>query len=163
MRACSRCAILPTVRFVAFLVGCAAMLVGCARKPENVTPEGAVRELTSRLEALDGGEGDARAVYDLLSERAQVNLQARAERYSNASGRQIAAWAMIVPSRSRLRFVPQSYQAKVAGKYALVEVLGVSADQAAQIPCVREKNLWHVDLNFPELAPLVRRTGVPTP
>ncbi len=151
------------MRSLGSLVVCASLLVGCSRKPENATPEGAVRELCERLAALDGGEGDARAVYELLSERAQANLQVRAGRYSNASGRQIAPWAMIVPSRSRLRFVPQSFESKTVGKYALVDVLGVRSDQVAQIPCVVEKELWRVDLNFPELPPLPRRTGVPTP
>lgn len=137
----------------------APLVVGCARAPGNATPEGAARELTERLAALDGAEDDAKAVYDLLSEQARANLQARAERYSNASGRQRTPWSMIVPARARLQFVPQSFEAKVVGKYALVDVLGVSADQVVQIPCVFEKDLWKVDLTFPELPPLPRRSN----
>jgi hypothetical protein len=133
------------------------LLFGCARTPSNLTPEGAVRDLIERIEGLDGSDSDARAVYELLSERAKQNLQARADRYSNASGRQIVPWAMIVPSRSKLRFLPHSYKARVVGKHALVEVLGVGSSQRAQVPCVFEKEAWLVDLMLPELLPLQRR------
>ncbi len=149
-------------RLVLLLVG-AALLTACGQKPGNVTPEGAVRDFIERLATLDGGEADARAVYELLSDRAQGNLQARAERYSNAIGRKIAPWAMMAPARSRLRFVVQSYSAKVVGRYALVDVRGVTEAQLAQISCVNEKNLWHVDVNFPTLPALPIRTGVATP
>ena len=141
------------------LVGLAA----CSSAPNNATPEGAVRELCERLESLQGSERDSRGVYELLSERAKANLQARADRYSNASGRQIDPWAMLVPSRSRLRFVPHSYRARMVGRYALVDVLGVAPDQIAQVPCVLEKSLWHVDLILPELAPMPRRPGAEGP
>lgn len=141
----------------------ASLLAGCSRKPHNASPEGAVREFAERLALVDGSESDARAIFDLLSERARANLQARAERYSNASGRQVPPWAMLVPSRSRLRFTPQSYASKVLGKHALVDVLGVGTEQVARIPCVLEQGLWQVDLTFPELPPLPRRAGVPTP
>ncbi len=137
----------------------AASAAACSSAPSNATPEGAVRELVERLESLEAGDRNARAVYDLLSERARANLQARADRYSNASGRQIDPWAMLVPARSRLRFVPHSYKARLVGRYALVDVLGVNADQSAKIPCVMEKSLWHVDLILPELAPMPRRPG----
>jgi hypothetical protein len=86
-------------------------------------------------------------------------LLARAERYSNASGRKMDPWAMIVPARSRSHFVPQSYKARSAGKHALVEVLGITAAQRAQIPSVNEKGLWRVDIVFPELPPMPRRPG----
>jgi hypothetical protein len=134
------------------LIGPAA---GCRPAPLNATPEGAVRELVERL---DGG-GDGRAVFDLLSERARANLQARAERYTNASGRKIEPWAMLVPARTRLRFAPHSYKARMAGRYALVDVLGVRPDQVAHVPCVLEKKLWRVDLQLPELPPMPRRPG----
>lgn len=149
---------LPVIRVSTALL-CATVLAGCARKPADATPEGAVRELTERLAALDGADGDAKAVFELLSDEARSNLQARADRYSNASGRKIAPWAMIVPSRSRLGFVPQSFEARIVGKYALVDVLGVGANQVAKIPCVFEGDHWRVDLAFPELPPLPTRVG----
>jgi hypothetical protein len=151
------------VRLAPTLVLVAGLFAGCSRRPVNATPEGAARELTERLVLLDGAEDDAKAVYDLLSEAAQSNLKARAERYSNASGRQRSPWSMIVPSRAKLRFAPQSFEAKVVGKYALVDVLGVGSDQVVRIPCVLEKDLWRVDLSFPELPPLPRRPGVAGP
>jgi hypothetical protein len=116
-----------------------------------------------RLESVGVGERDAREVFELLSERARQNLQARADRYTNASGRQIDPWAMLVPARSRLRFAPHSYKARVAGRYALVDVLGVTDNQIAHVACVREQNAWRVDLQLPELAPMPRRPGVEGP
>jgi len=151
------------VRAAALLLLVIGLATGCSRRPVNATPEGAVRELTERLGALDGADEDAKAVYELLSEAAQSNLKARAERYSNASGRQRTPWSMLVPSRARLRFAPQSFEAKVVGKHALVDVLGVGSDQVVHIPCVLEKDLWRVDLAFPELPPLPRRPGVAGP
>ncbi|MBM4356572.1 MAG: hypothetical protein FJ096_00520 [Deltaproteobacteria bacterium] len=122
-----------------------------------------MREFTERLASLDGSEQASRAVYELLSTASQTSLQARADRYSNASGRQRAPWAMLVPSRTHFQFSPQSFQARVIGKHALVDVLGVSPDQVAHVPCVLEKDLWRVDLPLPEPAPLPRRAGVSGP
>jgi hypothetical protein len=134
-----------------------ATAVACAPAPSNATPEGAVRSLVERFEQFDGSETDARALYDLLSERAKDNLRARAARYGDASGKTIEPWAMIVPARASPRFVPQLYRARIVGKYALVEVLGVASDQRAQLPCVLEDRLWRVDLVLPELPPVSRR------
>jgi len=134
-------------------------LAACDPEPQNTTPDGAVREFVVIMRQFDGNELDARAAFDLLSERAKKNLRARAERYSAASGKTIAPWAMLVPSRMAPRFAPQAYAAQVVGKYALVDVVGVSPDQKAQVPCVLEDGLWRVDLVLPELPPVERRPG----
>lgn len=152
-----------SVGFVRLLLGGVLALAGCGRTPPNATPEGAVREFTERLTDLDGSEAASRAVYELLSEAARANLQARADRYSNASGRQRAPWAMLVPSRTRFHFSPQSFEAQVVGRYALVKVLGVSPGDIAQVPCVLQGDAWQIDLVLPELAELPKRRSVPGP
>lgn len=146
----------------AVLLACALLAPGvaCSPAPTNATPEGAVRSLVERLELFDGSEVDARALYDLLSDRAKENLRARAARYGDASGKTMEPWAMIVPDRARPRFTPQLYRARVVGKYALVDVLGVASEQKAQVPCVLADRLWRVDLVFPELPPMRRRPGI---
>lgn len=132
---------------------------GCSRKPPNATPEGAVRELVERLRRAQGDPTDARAAFDLLSKRAQANLASRAQRYSAATGKTIAAEAMIVPSRFITRFAPQRYAAQIAGAYGLVEVSGALPSDRAQIPCVFEDGAWRVDLPLPPLPAVQLRPG----
>ncbi len=149
----------PVPRWLA--IACAVVaLTACEPAAPNATPDGAVRELIEIMRAYSGREQDAKQAFDLLSERAKSNLRARAERYGAASGRQIAPWAMLVPARMVISFVPQAYSAQIVGKYALVDVIGVAPDQHAQVPCVLEDGAWHVDLVLPELPPIETRPGV---
>ena len=115
------------------------------------------------VRSFEGADSDAQKLFELLSERAKSNLRTRAERYGAASGKKIAPWAMLVPSRMAPRFAPQSYTAQVVGKYALVEVVGVGTDERARVPCVLEDGLWRVDLVLPELPELGRRPGSTEP
>ncbi|AKT42283.1 hypothetical protein [Chondromyces crocatus] len=133
--------------------------MGCGRRPPHATPEGSVRELTERLQRLHGDPGDAKAIYDLLSQRARDNLLARAQRYSAATGKMIAPEAMIVPSRFQLHFEPQNYVAQIAGTHALVEVAGILPGHRAQVPCVFEDSAWRVDVALPPLPPVQKRPG----
>lgn len=135
----------------------ALLLVACSPAPANATADGAVRFFVELTAHFDGNPDDAEAIFAMLSERTKKNLRARAERYGAASGRKIAPSAMLVPARMVPRFSPRSYSAQVVGKYALVDVLGVRADQRAQISCVQEDNVWRIDLVLPELPPM--RTG----
>ncbi|HEY4118793.1 MAG TPA: hypothetical protein VGM56_13100 [Byssovorax sp.] len=136
-------------------------LAACARKPPDATPEGAVREFVERMRAVRGDAQDAKAGYELLSKRAQANLTERAQRYSFASGKPIAAEMMITPSKFALRFEPQRYVAvQVAGSFALVEVTGLAADQRARVPCVFEGTGWRVDMALPPLPPVQKRPNL---
>jgi len=145
----------PRSTVAAFLL--VALLGACEPAVPNRTPEGAVREFIEIVRGFHGNEQDAQALFDLLSERAKQNLRARADRYGAASGKTIAPAAMIVPSRMTPRFIPQAYSAQVVGKYALVDVVGVSAEQVAHVPCVLEDGAWRVDLVLPELSPMQQR------
>ncbi|RLB47872.1 MAG: hypothetical protein DRI90_25905 [Deltaproteobacteria bacterium] len=132
-------------------------LVACEPALPNRTPEGAVREFIEIVRGFHGNEEDARTLFELLSERAKQNLRSRADRYGAASGKKIGPTAMIVPSRMSPRFNPQAYSAQIVGKYALVDVVGVSAEQVAHVPCVFEEGLWRVDLVLPALPPMQHR------
>jgi hypothetical protein len=140
-----------------------AALAACDPTPQSATPEGAVREFVEVVRGFHGAESDAQQLFELLSERAKSNLRTRAERYGAASGKKIAPWAMLVPSRMAPRFTPQSYTAQVVGKYALVEVVGVGPNERARVPCVLEDDRWRVDLVLPELPELQRRPGSDVP
>jgi hypothetical protein len=143
----------------ALLIALTLTLAGCGRRPANATPDGAVRELVERLRHVHGDAADARAAYELLSKRTQSNLSARAQRYSAASGKMIAPEAMLAPSRFLVRFEPQRYVPKIAGAYALVDITGLLEGDHAQIACVFEDDVWHVELALPPLAPVQLRPG----
>lgn len=143
-----------------FALLCVALaLTGCGRRAPNATPDGAVRELVERMRRLHGDPADAKAAYEMLSRHAQQNLAARAQRYSAATGKTIAAEAMIVPSRFLVRFEPQRYSAQISGAYARVEVIGLLAEDHAQVPCVFEDGAWRVDMSLPPLPPVQMRPG----
>ena len=131
----------------------------CAPDEPNRTPEGAVRELIELLQVFDGNDKQAQTLFLLLSSRAKQNLVTRADRYGAASGKTISPWAMLVPSRMTPRFAPEDYSAQIVGRHALVEVVGVGAEQKAHVSCVLEDGLWRVDIVLPELPPLERRPG----
>ena len=140
---------------LALLVGSA----GCNRRPVNASPDGAVRELVERLRLVNGDPAAAKSAFELLSKRARTNLAERAQRYSAASGKTITPEAMIVPSRFVVRFEPQRYSAQVSGNHALVEIVGLGAEDHAQVACVFEDEAWRVDLPFPPLPPVQVRPG----
>lgn len=133
--------------------------IGCGRRVPNATPDGAVRELIERLRLVNGDPADAKAAFGLLSKHTQQNLIARAKRYSDASGKNIAPEAMIAPARFVLHIEPQRYSAKISGTYALVEVTGLQAGDRAQISCVFEDEAWRVELQLPPLPPVQMRPG----
>jgi hypothetical protein len=115
------------------------------------------------MRRLRGDPADAKAAYRLLSRRAQQNLGARAQRYSDATGKTIAPEAMIVPQSFRLRFEPQRYAAQIRGTMARVEVLGLLAADRAQVDCVLEDGVWKVDLGLSPLPPVQMRPGAGPP
>src|SRR5262249_5589293 len=104
---------------------------------------------------------DEKSVFELLAKRAQENLAARAQRYSAATGKTIAPEAMIVPSRFALRFEPASLSSQIIGVHALVHVMGTTAEQSADVPCVFEDGAWRIAATLPALSPLQKRPGMP--
>ncbi|MBW2526028.1 MAG: hypothetical protein JRI23_17745 [Deltaproteobacteria bacterium] len=133
--------------------------MGCSPAPPNATAEGAARAFVELVVHFDGDPRQAEELFGMLSSRAQDNLQTRAKRYGAASGRTIEPAAMLVPARVALRFNPRSYDAQVVGSFAMVDVLGVRADQRAQIPCALEDGQWRVDVVLPELPPMLVGPG----
>ena len=132
---------------------------GCAPRPANATPEGAVREFIDRMRIVGTEPTAAKAVFAVLSKRTRQNLAERAQRYSAASGKTIAPEAMIVPSRFTLRFEPQRMTSQVVGSHALVEVIGLNADERAKVTCAFEDDGWRVELELPPLPAVQVRPG----
>ncbi len=138
------------------------LLVACGRKPPDATPEGAVRELLERLEAVHGDPKAARAVFELLSKSAQRSLSDRARRASAATGKRLAPEQMIAPSHYFPRFRPQEWSTRTVGARATVDVVGLDpATERAGIPCVFEDGGWRIDLVLSTLPPIERRQVEP--
>jgi hypothetical protein len=152
----------PRVMRALLRLGLAATfaLAGCSADAPGETPEGVTRELVERLLRLRGAPEDSARAFELLSTKARDNLGERARRYTDACGKQIAASAMMAPSRFLLRFEPQSYEARVVGAHALVEVKGPLPSQRAEVPCVFEDGTWRVDLQLPLLPAVQSRPRV---
>lgn len=149
--------------FGAVLLAASLFAVGCEREAPNRTPEGAVRELVERLRVFHGDEEGSRAVFELLSQATRDNLAERASRYGAASGKQIEAEAMLVPSRFLLRFEPHDMTVQIVGAHALVDVVGLEPADRARVACVYEEGLWRVHVQLPELPPVVQRPDAEAP
>lgn len=147
------------MRALAFAVLFAIASASCKSRAPTATPEGSVRELVERLRRTTGDPANSKATFELLSKRARENLERRAQRYLDASGKPIPPEAMLVPSRFELEFEPQRFVARVDGERAVVEVAGVRSTDRAAVPCVFEDNGWRVDLSLPPLPPVQLRPG----
>jgi hypothetical protein len=136
----------------------AALLASCARKPPDLTPEGAVREMLDRIDRTESDPAETRAVYELLSSSTKANLIERARRASTTSGREVAPEEMLAPGRFSLRFEHRKMHARIADDRAIVDVIGVDPENdRAEVPCVLENGRWRVVIPLPELTPMERR------
>src|SRR5579859_6019842 len=144
----------PRSMFMAGLL----VVSACARKPADLTPEGAVKEMLDRIDRTESDPAEARAVYELLSTSTKANLIERARRASTTSGREVAPEEMIAPGRFSLRFEPRKMHARVADERAIVDVTGLDPDNdRAEVPCVLEDGRWRIVIELPELTPMERR------
>ena len=135
-----------------------SLLTDCARAKPDETPEGVVRAWIEAMQRVHGDPEDVKRAYALLAEPAKKNLEERARRASDATGRKMTPESMLVPSRFSLRFSPRTYRSRVAGDRALVEVTGADPEvEKAQVPCVREEGRWRVDLVLPPLPAIEKR------
>lgn len=145
------------------LLALALTSIGCARKAPNATPEGAVREFAERLRRTGSDGVSAKLAYELLAKSSQANLNARAERYSNASGKHIAPEAMIASASFIERFEARELSAEIVGSHARVSVSGLLPGERAEIPCVFEDGGWRIQMELPPLPPVdVRPRGEPS-
>jgi hypothetical protein len=139
-----------------------AVMAACARKPPDLTPEGAVRELLEHIERVEQrtetDPTEARAIYELMSARTKSNLIERARRASTTSGREIPPEEMIAPGRFALRFRPRKWHARVADDRAVVDVTGIDPEtDRAEVPCVLENGRWRIEIPLPPLTPVEKR------
>jgi hypothetical protein len=133
-------------------------LANCTRKPADLTPDGAVRELLDRIDRTEADPAETHAVYELLSSRTKANLTERARRASTTSGREVPPEEMLAPGRFSLRFEPRKMHVRVADDRAVVDVVGIDPEtDRAEVPCVLEDGRWRIEIPLPALTPMERR------
>jgi len=131
---------------------------GCSRKPADLTPDGAVRELLDRIDRTEADPTKAHAAYELLSLRTKQNLIERARRASTTSDREVPPEEMLAPGRFSLRFEPRKMHVRVADDRAVVDVIGIDPEtDRAEVPCVLEEGRWRIEIPLPSLTPVERR------
>ena len=140
------------------MIAALSALSACQRKPPDLTPEGAVRELLDRIDRIETDPSEARAVYELLAPQTRQNLIERARRASTTSGRDIPPQEMLAPGRFSLRFEPRKMHTRVADDRAVVDVTGIDPEtDRAEVPCVLEEGRWRIEIPLPPLAPIEKR------
>jgi len=135
-----------------------ALAASCARKPADLTPDGAVRDLLDHVDRTESDPAEMRAVYELLSADTKAKLIERARRASTTSGREVPPEEMLAPGRFSLRFEPRKMLVRFDEDRAVVDVVGIDPEtDRAEVPCVLEDGRWRIVVPLPPLAPMDRR------
>ncbi len=141
------------------LIAAAWLIAGCSRKPPDATPDGVVRLWLEKMEASTGDPRAAREAYTLLGPATRHNLELRAQRASLIQGRRFEPYEMLAEGRFGLRFRPKSMRvAAISGDEAKVDVVGAdTATERATVACAREKGVWRIEPDLPEVADLLQK------
>lgn len=132
---------------------------GCKRTPENVTPEGAVRELFAALEGMSTEPSRSKDALLLLGPNTSKNLEARAQRASKVEGRTIATADYLAAVRylPRTRATTYATTLGASGELAEVTAMDESGRDLVHVTTVKQGELWRVELALPEMQPLQKR------
>jgi hypothetical protein len=134
-------------------------LCACKRKPENVTPEGAVRELFAALEGLSTDPARSKDALLLLGPSTVKNLEARAQRASKVEGRTISSAEYL----AAVRYLPRTRATKfttsvgASGDVAEVSALDEAGHELTHLAVLKQGELWRVELPLPDMQPLQKR------
>lgn len=132
----------------------AAYAVGCNTSPVEATP---AQVLTEFLEAMDRSGDDIEALqyaYSLLDRNAHTALEKRAQMATTLAGREFKPWEMLAQGRFRMVFSPAQrggMRAKINGDRAVLIVTGDNSSQRVEVPMIREKEGWRVELKIPDI------------
>ncbi|HVV84651.1 MAG TPA: hypothetical protein VHE35_16410 [Kofleriaceae bacterium] len=129
-----------TTALAAAALATAVLGRSCAVSPPG--PDASVRALVQAARA-----GDRRAIWDLLSPATQARLVAGAQRATDLVGSSMRYQPLDLISIGSSEDVPPPVEIRTAwrdGDRAIVEVVG--AGDPAQIPLVRVRKRWKIDL-----------------
>ena len=132
----------------------AVFAVGCSNSPVEATP---VQVLSEFLETMDRSGDDVNALrraYLLLDQKAHAALEKRARMAETLAGREYQPWEMLAQGRFRIVFSPAQrggMREKINGNRAVVIVVGDDNSRPIEVPMVREKEGWKVELKIPDI------------
>jgi len=130
----------------------AVLLVSCARKPADATPEGALDRFLQACEDASHDPTAAARAYALLASSSRRNLEARAHKATAVMGRPMSPEQMLVPGLTPIRFEVSKTTTSIEpdGLRAFVDVYGPDPSaQHARVPLEREGEAWRVAIAFP--------------
>ena len=135
-----------------------AVATGCSRSPPEATPDGVVRLWLEKMEASTSDPRAAREAFALLGPATRRNLEIRAARASRIQGRRFEPYEMLAEGRFGLRFRPKTMSVVgPVGEEAKVDVVGTDpAVERATVRCAREKGVWRIEPELPEVTDLPR-------
>jgi hypothetical protein len=144
---------------VSVVFAISVLAAGCSRHAQDATAEGALRTWLERMEESQDDPTQSREAYALLGPAARANLEDRARRASQVTGRRSDPFQMLAEGRFGLKFRPKTMRTTVVGDQATVEVVGADPiNEHASVRCVREAGGWRVEPDLPTLSSLPQRT-----
>lgn len=141
------------------LAALALLLVGCQKRPENATPEGAARELMSALEGIAGDPTRSKQALRMLGPVTLKNLETRAARASKVEGRTISSADYLAASRylPRTRVAKVQSELNVSQDQAALSLLDANGSEVTRLAAAKVGEVWLLELGLPELPPLPKR------
>lgn len=133
------------------LTGCGEAESGPATAPEG--PDLVVRELLSRLRRVHGSPAAGERVAELLWEPARKNLEARANRASAVSSRELSVGEMLAPSWLSFHLEVERLEWRQEGEWAEVRTWAPDG-RSTTTRCVLEDDKWRVVLELPPVPPI---------
>ena len=140
--------------FIMLLAGVLGVLVGCARKPPDSTPEGALDAFLRAIEETPNDPGAPARAYALLDPAAREAIRTRAARANAITGKAVTAEGMLSPLWTPMRFSVERTSTTIdaGGLRAVVDVYGVDpTTQHVRVPLVREGDRWRVVMVVPDV------------
>jgi len=139
------------LRVRAPLVLICVLWLGCARDPGEISPDAALTEFLSAVEASTHEPTQRKAAYEWLDRSSRAALAERARRTAALAGRKLQPWEMIVPGRLSFAGLGRAgvrMQVHIEGDKATVRI-PIEKRAPAEIEMVREDGRWRVVLTPP--------------
>lgn len=139
---------------IALFLASSVLLVACARKSADATPEGALDAFLSACETASSDPHASAKAFALLSPSARRSLEDRAKRASAITGKAVSPEQLLVPAWTPIRFeiakTTTTFDAGKDGPSATVDVFGAEeSTQHVRIPMEREGEAWRVRVAIP--------------
>ncbi len=125
--------------------------LGCARDPAEISPDAALTEFLSAVEASTHAPDQRKGAYEWLDKSSRTALAERAARTASLAGRKLEPWEMIVPGRLGFSGIGRPgvrMDVHIEGDKATVRI-PMEKRAPAEVAMVREEGRWRVVLGLP--------------